>query len=200
MREDFSMTVFGCTSRRECREPDPPGGREVLESHVAALRGTVIGPRGPLFPGSEMDALYVTASAYAPVLVGRRRGSRRRSDLLVIRGPFRPEDRPQRRPAELPAAVGDRDHVGHEDVDDPAQVPGVERDGQAGDDPARAQSGRRAPEAAGGDMRLRAVRDLPYRCRRLPDGVRGLDAVPGRGGPADRAGLDPLDAAPAPPR
>lgn len=37
-----------------------------LESRQALVRGQVIGPAGPLQPGLEMEALYVTGPAYFP--------------------------------------------------------------------------------------------------------------------------------------
>ncbi len=37
---------------------------EMLTSHRALLRGEVIGPRGALWPGSQLEALYVTAPVY----------------------------------------------------------------------------------------------------------------------------------------
>ncbi|GAA1662735.1 suppressor of fused domain protein [Fodinicola feengrottensis] len=41
-------------------------GLETIESNSALLRGDVIGPRGKLFAGSNMDALYVAAPVYLP--------------------------------------------------------------------------------------------------------------------------------------
>jgi len=37
---------------------------DVLKSHRALLRGEVIGPRGPLWASSQLEALYVTAPVY----------------------------------------------------------------------------------------------------------------------------------------
>ncbi|MEV4148370.1 suppressor of fused domain protein [Amycolatopsis sp. NPDC049691] len=47
----------------------PPGllgqvAEELLASHEALLRGDVVGPRGPLVPGSEMQALYAAIPVY----------------------------------------------------------------------------------------------------------------------------------------
>lgn len=41
-------------------------GLEAVASGRAYLRGDVIGPRGPLFAGSQFDALYVSMPAYFP--------------------------------------------------------------------------------------------------------------------------------------
>ena len=39
---------------------------ETIASHNAVLRGDVIGPRGPIATGSEMEALYATNPVYLP--------------------------------------------------------------------------------------------------------------------------------------
>jgi len=41
-------------------------GSEALKKGVAYLRGDVIGPRGPLFNGSSLQAVYVTMPVYYP--------------------------------------------------------------------------------------------------------------------------------------
>jgi hypothetical protein len=41
-------------------------GLEVLSSGEAVLRGDVIGPRGPLFAMSNMEALYAAVPVYLP--------------------------------------------------------------------------------------------------------------------------------------
>jgi hypothetical protein len=41
-------------------------GEETIHSQRPLLRGDVIGPRGPLIPGSQMEALYVTLPVYFP--------------------------------------------------------------------------------------------------------------------------------------
>lgn len=41
-------------------------GMGALKSGRALLRGDLIGPHGPLFPGSSMEALYVAMPAYFP--------------------------------------------------------------------------------------------------------------------------------------
>jgi hypothetical protein len=41
-------------------------GLEALNSHLAYLRGQVIGPRGKLFTDSELEALYVSMPVYFP--------------------------------------------------------------------------------------------------------------------------------------
>lgn len=41
-------------------------GMDVLVSNRALLRGDVLGPQGPLFPGSSMEALYVGMPVYFP--------------------------------------------------------------------------------------------------------------------------------------
>lgn len=41
-------------------------GTELIASHSALLRGDVVGPRGPLFEGSQMEALYSTIPVYLP--------------------------------------------------------------------------------------------------------------------------------------
>ncbi len=41
-------------------------GEETLQSGRPLLQGDVIGPRGPLVPGSQMEALYVTLPVYFP--------------------------------------------------------------------------------------------------------------------------------------
>jgi hypothetical protein len=41
-------------------------GLEALDSHLAYLRGQVIGPRGKLFTDSELEALYVSMPVYFP--------------------------------------------------------------------------------------------------------------------------------------
>jgi hypothetical protein len=41
-------------------------GSEALDSGTAYLRGEVIGPRGPLFPNSQLEALYVAIPVYLP--------------------------------------------------------------------------------------------------------------------------------------
>lgn len=66
LRQELLMTVSTV--------PDPDNiatllaqvGREALESGCGVPRGTVVGPYGPLFPGSEMEALYVAAPVYLP--------------------------------------------------------------------------------------------------------------------------------------
>jgi hypothetical protein len=39
---------------------------EAIARHRAYVRGEVIGPRGPLFPDSELEAIYVTAPMHLP--------------------------------------------------------------------------------------------------------------------------------------
>lgn len=39
---------------------------EVLAAHAPLLQGQVIGPRGPMFAGTEMEAIYVAAPVYLP--------------------------------------------------------------------------------------------------------------------------------------
>lgn len=41
-------------------------GEETVHSQRPLLRGDVIGPRGPLIQGSQMEALYVTQPVYFP--------------------------------------------------------------------------------------------------------------------------------------
>jgi hypothetical protein len=41
-------------------------GREVIRTGDALLRGDVLGPRGPLFESSELEALYVAIPVYFP--------------------------------------------------------------------------------------------------------------------------------------
>ncbi|MDQ0418971.1 hypothetical protein J2Z48_003195 [Croceifilum oryzae] len=41
-------------------------GREALEKHQAYLAGEVIGPRGKLFEGTQLEALYVAMPVYFP--------------------------------------------------------------------------------------------------------------------------------------
>jgi hypothetical protein len=41
-------------------------GVQAMSQEHAFFRGQVIGPRGPLFPGSELEALYVTAPMHLP--------------------------------------------------------------------------------------------------------------------------------------
>jgi len=41
-------------------------GVEAMSEEHAFFRGQVVGPRGPLFPGSELEALYVTAPTHLP--------------------------------------------------------------------------------------------------------------------------------------
>ena len=41
-------------------------GSDALGAHTALLRGDVLGPRGPLLPGSELEALYVAIPVYLP--------------------------------------------------------------------------------------------------------------------------------------
>jgi hypothetical protein len=41
-------------------------GDDCLKTHHAYARGEVIGPRGPLIPGSRCEALYVAPPAYYP--------------------------------------------------------------------------------------------------------------------------------------
>lgn len=41
-------------------------GSSALDSGQALLRGDVLGPHGPLVPGSSMEALYVAMPAYLP--------------------------------------------------------------------------------------------------------------------------------------
>jgi suppressor of fused protein SUFU len=41
-------------------------GLAVIASGTALLRGDVIGPRGPIAPGSEMEALYASNPVYFP--------------------------------------------------------------------------------------------------------------------------------------
>jgi hypothetical protein len=41
-------------------------GKEVLETHRPYLRGQVIGPRGTLFRGTKLEALYASVPVYFP--------------------------------------------------------------------------------------------------------------------------------------
>jgi hypothetical protein len=41
-------------------------GMELLQDHRALLRGQVIGPRGPLWPDSKLEALYCAIPVYLP--------------------------------------------------------------------------------------------------------------------------------------
>ena len=41
-------------------------GLEVIESHIPFLRGQVIGPRGKLFKGTKLEAMYATVPVYFP--------------------------------------------------------------------------------------------------------------------------------------
>lgn len=66
MRQEFLMTVAEVPAGDSVGLLIAQVGREVLDSHSAALKGSVIGPRGPLFPGTQMEALYVTTPGYLP--------------------------------------------------------------------------------------------------------------------------------------
>lgn len=66
MRQEFLMTVAEVPVGDNVGLLIAQVGREVLDSHSAALNGSVIGPRGPLFPGTQMEALYVTTPGYLP--------------------------------------------------------------------------------------------------------------------------------------
>lgn len=58
-------------SRRGSELPGIPGilqqvGTEAIRTQSAYLRGDVIGPRGPIVEGSQLEALYVTMPSYFP--------------------------------------------------------------------------------------------------------------------------------------
>jgi hypothetical protein len=66
IRQELLMTV-----RSDCDVGGIPSllqqiGSEALKKGVAYLRGDVIGPRGPLFNGSSLQAVYVTMPVYYP--------------------------------------------------------------------------------------------------------------------------------------
>lgn len=66
MRQELLMTVSTVPDPNNIATLLAQVGREALESGRGVPRGTVIGPYGPLFPDSEMEALYVAAPAYLP--------------------------------------------------------------------------------------------------------------------------------------
>ena len=66
IRHEFMMML-----PERLRDGPVPGllqqvGLEVLASKSALLRGDVLGPRGPLFAMSEMEALYAAIPVYMP--------------------------------------------------------------------------------------------------------------------------------------
>ncbi|MCS1350226.1 suppressor of fused domain protein [Mechercharimyces sp. CAU 1602] len=54
---------------------------EALENHIAYLAGDVIGPRGPLFTGTDLEALYISTPVYFPDSFGIYYGE---NDLPII--------------------------------------------------------------------------------------------------------------------
>ena len=67
IRQEFIMIVPESLTQ----ESPVPGilqkvGGEVLERGEALLRGEVIGPKGPIFSGSQLEALYSAIPVYLP--------------------------------------------------------------------------------------------------------------------------------------
>lgn len=65
IRQELMMIVPSPADRRAPGLLQQVAG-EAVESGDAILRGDVIGPRGRLFDGSEMEALYAAAPVYLP--------------------------------------------------------------------------------------------------------------------------------------
>lgn len=62
-------------ARPEWRDRNIPGilhqvGTEILSNHQPLLNGQVLGPRGELFDGTKMQALFVTSPRYFPDAFG----------------------------------------------------------------------------------------------------------------------------------
>jgi hypothetical protein len=66
IRQEFVM--IGPESLRDGPVPGimQQVGTGVLEAHSALLRGDVLGPKGSLFVGSKMEAIYVSLPVYFP--------------------------------------------------------------------------------------------------------------------------------------
>ena len=67
-QREFRMELLGASARRfEAFRPERhllTIAHDLLDAHRAVLRGEVIGPRGPIVPGSVLEAYYCALPVY----------------------------------------------------------------------------------------------------------------------------------------